>query len=115
MERTLKPIWWVGSSKDELLAFPEDAKQDAGYQLHRLQTGKEPLDWKPLTSLGKGVTGVYEVRIWENDATFRVAYLTKFRGYVTVLHCWQKASQATAKIDKALIINRYREAKERLK
>ena len=83
MAKTLKPIYWEGSSKSDLMAFPEDAKQAAGYQLHRLQEGNEPLDWKPLKNLGKGITGVYEVRIWSDDGTYRVAYVTKFRGGVT--------------------------------
>ena len=61
MTTILKPIWWEGASKAELLAFPIDALQDAGYQLHRLLVGNEPQDWKPLKNLGKGITGVYEV------------------------------------------------------
>ena len=97
------------------MAFPKDAIQDAGYQLHRLQEGNEPQDWRPLTSLGKGITGVYEIRISEDDAIFRVAYVTKFSRYITVLHCWQKTSQATAVSNKSVIIKRYREAKESLK
>ena len=114
MAKTLKPIYWEGSSKSDLMAFPEDAKQAAGYQLHRLQEGNEPLDWKPLKNLGKGITGVYEVRIWSDDGTYRVAYVTKFRGGVTVLHCWQKTTQATTKPDKTIIVDRYIEAKKRL-
>ena len=49
----LKSIHWQGSSKTDLLAFPSDAKQAAGYQLHRLQEGNEPLDWKPLNNLAR--------------------------------------------------------------
>lgn len=115
MEGILKPIWWVGQSKDELLAFPKNAIQDAGYQLHRLQEGNEPQDWRPLTGLGKGITGVCEIRIRQDDAVFRVAYVTKFSGYITVLHCWQKTTQTTAGSDKHTIIRRYRHAKESLK
>ena len=114
MERTPKPICWAGLSKEELLAFPENAIQDAGYQLHRLREGNEPQDWKPLKGLGKAITGVYEVRIWEDDAIFRVAYVSKLAGYVTVLHCWQKTTQATAKANKDIIVSRYRKMKERL-
>ncbi len=92
MTTTPKAIWWEGNSKAELLGFPDAAKQNAGYQLHRLQHGEQPQDWKPLNSLGKGISGVYEVRIWEDDATFRIAYVTKFSEVVTVLHCWQKTT-----------------------
>ena len=115
MVQTLKSIWWEGLSKNELLSFPPAAIQEAGYQLHRLQEGNDPQDWKPLNNLGKGITGVYEIRLWEDATTFRVAYVTKFSRYVTVLHCWQKTTQATAPIDKKVIVSRYKTAKERLK
>ena len=111
----LKPIWWEGPSKEELLAFPRNAIQDAGYQLHRLQDGKEPQDSKLLKDLGKSITGVYEIRIREDSAIFRVAYVRRFRDYVTVLHCWQKTSQATAKVDKDIIVTRYRDARDGIK
>ncbi|MGS2724661.1 type II toxin-antitoxin system RelE/ParE family toxin [Porticoccus sp. GXU_MW_L64] len=115
MERTLKPIYWEGTSKSDLLGFPNDAKQTAGYQLHRLQQGNDPLDWKPLKNLGKGISGVYEIRIWSDDGTYRVAYVTKLKDGITVLHCWQKTTQATAKPDIKTIIDRYKAAKQRLK
>jgi len=111
----LKLIWWEGSSKDELLAFPRDAIQDAGYQLHRLQEGQEPQDWKLLKNLGKGITGVHEIRLSEDTAIFRVAYVRKSGNYVTVLHCWQKTSQATAKVDEDIIVRRYRDARDGIK
>jgi len=95
--------------------FPEAARRDAGYQLHRLQTGQTPQDWKPLNGLGRRVIGVREFRIWQDDATFRIAYVMKFDGYISVLHCWQKTTQATEKTTKAVIARRYREAKERFK
>ena len=110
-----KPIYWAGSSKAELLEFPVYALQDAGYQLHRLQIGNEPQNWKPLSNLAKGVTGVFELRIWDDDATFRIAYVTKFKDTVTVLHCWQKATQTTTKRDKDIIVKRYGLVKEVLK
>ena len=113
MERIPVSIYWVGASKRELMAFPEAARQDAGYQLHRLQTGQVPQDWKPLKGLGRGVSGVHEIRIWQDSATFRIAYVMKFDSYITVLHCWQKTTQATEKITKTVIVRRYREAQER--
>ncbi len=115
MTDKLKPIYWAGNSKAELLKFSPNALQDAGYQLHRLQTGNKPQDWKPLNNLGKGIAGVYELRIWEDDATFRIAYVTKFKDIVAVLHCWQKTSQTTLKSDKEITVNRYKSAKEALK
>jgi phage-related protein len=115
MEWTPMPIYWIGKSKNELLAFPAGAKQDAGYQLHRLQTGQSPQDWKSLKALGGGISGVREVRIWQDAATFRIAYVTKFSGYIVVLHCWQKTTKTTAGVNRDIIVRRYREATERLK
>ncbi len=43
-----KPICFVGSSLDDLRAFPQSARRAAGYQLDRVQLGLEPDDWKPM-------------------------------------------------------------------
>jgi len=111
----LKDIWWEGSSKDDLMAFPDDAKHLMGYQLHIVQSGEMPDDWKPLKGLGKDVTGIYEIRINVDKNIYRSAYVTKFSGVVAVLHCWQKKTQQTSQADKELIVSRYRSARETLK
>ena len=108
----LKDISWEGSSLEDLLKFPEDARRAMGYQLHLVQSGEMPDDWKVLSKLGKGVTGVYEIRLSIEKNIYRTAYATKFRDAVIVLHCWQKKTQTTTDADKALIVKRYREAKE---
>jgi phage-related protein len=43
-----KKIRWVGSAYNDLLAFPRDARKEAGFQLAKIQAGLEPVDWKPL-------------------------------------------------------------------
>ena len=45
---TEKQIRWVGSAYDDLLAFPEDARKEAGFQLGKVQFGLAPADWKPF-------------------------------------------------------------------
>jgi phage-related protein len=35
--------------------FPVDARQDAGYQLDKVQRGLQPDDFKPMPTIGKGV------------------------------------------------------------
>jgi phage-related protein len=37
-----KQIRWVGSAYDDLLAFPKDARKEAGFQLGKVQAGLEP-------------------------------------------------------------------------
>ena len=41
-----RQIRWVGSAYDDLLAFPKDARKEAGFQLGKVQAGLEPADWK---------------------------------------------------------------------
>lgn len=82
-----KPIRWVDSSLDDVQAFPVGAKKDAGYQLHRIQQGLDPDDWKPFASIGAGVR---EIRISVARGIYRVMYVAKFKGAVYVLHAFQK-------------------------
>lgn len=46
--------------------------------------------------------GVAELRIWEDQGTFRVIYVTRMKDAVYVLHAFQKKTQATAKQDIAI-------------
>lgn len=96
------------------MLFPQSVRHDVGYQLHLVQTGEMPQDWKPLNNLGKGVSGVYEIRVSEDGNIFRTAYVAKFGNTVAVLHCWQKKTQATSDKDKELIVKRFKSAKEYL-
>ena len=47
-----KEISWVGSSYDDLLAFPNEPRSEAGFQLGKVQAGLEPTDWKPFDEVG---------------------------------------------------------------
>lgn len=92
---SLKPLTWSGSALDDLKAFPEDARQRAGFELYRLQQGLEPTDWKPMSTVGAGVR---EIRIRTGRA-FRVMYVAKFGEAIYVLHAFERKSQRTAKRD----------------
>ena len=107
-------IWWEGTSKHDPSEFTAEARHLMGYQLHILQCGEMPENWKPLKNLGKGITGVYEVGISVEQNIYRTAYVAKFSDVITVLHCWQKKTQKTSQADKDLIVSRYRSAKETL-
>ena len=92
----MKPIRFLGDSLKSLREFPEEARQDAGFQLDKVQRGKQPDDFKPMPSIGKGVE---EVRVWDDAGTFRVIYNARIANAVVVLHAFQKKTQATAKRD----------------
>jgi phage-related protein len=96
---------FLGSSYRDLIAFPRDARQEAGHQLDLVQQGYEPDDWKPMVTIGPGVC---EIRLSKESGTFRVIYVAKFETAIYVLHCFQKKTQKTAKRDIDLAIQRYK-------
>jgi len=88
-----------------LREFLEDTRQDAGYQLDKLQRGGQPDDdFKPMPSVGKGVE---EIRLRDESRAYRLIYTARKRGAVYVLHVFQKKSQATSKRDIDIAIDRY--------
>lgn len=89
---------WLGSSLDDLRAFPKDARRDAGYQLGRVQQGVLPSDWKPMATVG---VGVVEIRV-HTDAEHRIFYVAKFEESIYVLHAFEKRTRRTAPSDIAL-------------
>jgi phage-related protein len=101
----MKPAIWLGSSKEDLMAFPEAAKRMAGYQVSLVQAGLDPQDWKPMPTIGAGVR---EIRIRETSGAFRVIYLAHRAKGVYVLHAFQKKTEKTSLSDLRL-------AQERLK
>ncbi|MBS9438743.1 type II toxin-antitoxin system RelE/ParE family toxin [Photorhabdus noenieputensis] len=101
---TEKEIAWIGSSYEDLLAFPTDARKDAGYQLHRIQHGIDPEDWKPFSDIGSGVK---EIRLRDSAGIYRIMYVAKFDEAIYVLHSFQKKTQQTNKHDKDIAKVRY--------
>ena len=102
----MKPLCFLGDSLKRLRAFPVDARNDAGYQLHKVQQGALPDDFKPMPAIGSGIE---EIRVWESTGTYRVIYTARMANAVYVLHAFQKKTQATSKADIALARSRYAE------
>ncbi len=90
-----KPLFWVGSSLEDIRAFPEDARRETGHQLHLVQNGLEPSDWKPMPTVG---TGVNEIRI-HTGTDYRVFYIAKFPERIYVLHAFEKRTRQTPQAD----------------
>ena len=82
---------WLGSSLEDVRAFPEDARRAAGYQLGRVQQGLLPTDWKPMTTVGPGVI---EIRV-HTRVERRIFYVAKFEEAVYVLHAFEKRTRQT--------------------
>lgn len=107
----MKLIQWLGSSRADVRAFPDDARIDAGWQLEFVQRGLDPDDWKPMPTIGAGVR---EIRIREASGAFRIVYLATLEDRVLVLHAFQKKTQATPKKDIDLAIQRLKRWKQEI-
>jgi phage-related protein len=103
----VKEVRFCGSSKRDLSAFPDAARVRAGHELFMVQVGREPDDWKPMPSVGRGAR---EIRVRDPAGQFRVVYAATLGTAVYVLHAFQKKSRKTSKADLELARVRYREA-----
>lgn len=104
MEESIKPLYWVASSKKDLCAMPEEVQDTFGFAIHLAQIGETHPQAKPLTNFGSA--GVIEVVENAEGGTYRAVYTVKFSNTVYVLHCFQKKSTkgiATPKPDWDLI------------
>jgi len=102
---TSKPVVFLGDSLERLRGFPDDARHLAGQELRRVQLRLEPLNWKPMTSIGAGVR---EIRVREAAGAFRVIYVAKLADAIYVLHAFAKKTGATAQKDIELASARMR-------
>lgn len=100
-----KPLYWLGSSRDDLCNFPEEARRKAGFQLRAIQRGQAPTDFKSMPAVGNGVE---EIRIRIEDA-YRIFYISRFDEAVYVLHAFQKKTQKTSKQDIQIGQQRYKQ------
>ncbi len=101
----LKPVTFLGSSRDDLRNMPETARHLIGEQLMILQLGREPADFKPTPSVG---VGACEIRVRNAMGAFRAMYVTKFAEAIYVLHVFQKKSRKTTRQDLELAKRRYK-------
>ena len=108
-----KPLKWIGSSKRDLDAMPEDVKDMFGHAIDLAQVGGKHQDAKTMS--GFGSAGILEIVEVFRGNTFRAVYTVKFAGWVYVLHCFQKKSKSgikTPKEDMHLINLRLKAARQ---
>ncbi len=106
----MKPLEFLGDSLDAIRDFPEDVRRETGFQLDKVQRGCMPDDWKPLKTIGKGVS---EIRIRDESGAYRIIYIAKLLDAVYVLHAFQKKTQKTRDVDLNLAKRRLKMRTER--
>ena len=111
----LKPVEWVGSSKEDLKKFPAVVQDRVGFALYQAQIGLKHRYAKPLKGLGPHVL---EVVSRHDGDTFRAVYTVRFKLAVYVLHAFQKKAKrdiATPKQEINLVKRRLRRAEQHYK
>jgi phage-related protein len=93
-----KPLFWIGTSRSELKAFPAGVRDLMGFALWQAQNGRKHVDARPL----KGFGGAAILEITEDDDgnTYRSVYTVRFAEAVYVLHAFQKKSKRGRKTPK---------------
>ena len=81
----MKPVIWMGGSREDLRGLSDSAQDAVGFELYKVQCGFDPSDWKPMTTVGAGVR---EVRVRDEAGMFRLIYLaTRPEGvYLSLIH-----------------------------
>ena len=105
-----KPVRWIGSSREDVRAFPEPVRLRVGSALWEAQLGRKAAWAKPLRGFG-----VLEVVDDHDGDTYRAVYTVRFAGVIYVLHAFQKKSKsgiATPRHEIALIEQRLKRARE---
>lgn len=108
-----KRVEWIGSSRDDLRAFPRDVRALMGEAIYRALQGGEHPAAKALK--GFGGRSVLEVIDGHAGDTYRAVYAIRFVEAVHVLHAFQKKAKkgiATPKHEIEVIRMRLKRAED---
>ena len=109
----MKELYWIGSSKEDLIKLPNDVKNTFGYGLYLAQLGEKYYNSKVLK--GFGSADIVELIDKDTSGTYRAIYTTKIKNAIYVLHVFQKKSKqgiATPKKDIDLVETRLKHVLE---
>lgn len=111
----LRPLVWLGNSRQSIRAFPAEARKTIGDERPLIQFGGMPRDAKPFKGVG---SGVFEIALRHDGEAYRTVLEVQLGRNIYVLHAFQKKSKkgiATPKQDVELIRQRYVEARNHAK
>jgi phage-related protein len=109
MRLAKKDVFWIGSSRRDIRSLGEDICDAFGTDLLSVQYGIDPKSVKHLSG------GLAEIKLHENESTYRLMYVAKFEEAIYVLHTFKKKStkgDQTPKRDAEIIKMRLSEAVE---
>jgi len=97
----VKELEWLGSSKKDLMEFPEEVRREVGYALYVAQKGGTHESAKMFKGYG---SGVYEIVSSYEKNAYRAVYIVNLDDRVYVLHAFQKKSKQGIKTPKEELI-----------
>ena len=101
---------WEGDSHSAIKSFSEDARENLGKDLRRVQEGSKPLDSAPM---GAVLPGCFELRDEDKDFWYRVVY-TRIENEIYVLDCFLKKTNKTSRNDINTAKQRLKDLKQRI-
>jgi len=84
-------IRWLGDSQKVIRGFSEEARQNLGNDLQRLEEGEQPLDFASMDAV---LPSVFELRDRDSEHWYRVLYIP-LEGLIYVLHCFTRKTTQT--------------------
>lgn len=87
-----KTVAWLGDSRAILAAFPDEIREDFGWNLWQLQKGEVPANNRPMTTVD---AGVFELKSADHSGWYRVVYYLRVKDKIVVLHSFAKKSRKT--------------------
>lgn len=106
-----KPVFFIGSSKEDIKKFPEDVRKEIGFSLYLAESGGRAINAIPLTGFGNSM--VPEIIVSHQGDAYRAVYTVKLKDAVYVLHAFVKKSKkgvATPKHEMDLVRQRLKSA-----
>jgi phage-related protein len=99
----MKRLFFLGDTLDQIRWFPLKVRSDVGSELRRVQMGLDPMDWKPMKTIGAGVR---EIRVRDAAGAFRVIYVLRSADAIFVLNAFHKKTQKSPKHELELAARR---------
>jgi phage-related protein len=90
-ESPIRPVIWLGATRETLRTFPKLARSRIGRSLYAAQVGRKLNYAKPLKGFG-GASVLEVVGEFDGNA-YRAAYTVRFASAVYVLHVFEKKSK----------------------
>ena len=96
----MKSLKWLGSSREDLQAFPKPVREEIGFALYTAQRGETHESAKIFKGHG---SGIYEIVSDYDKNAYRAIYVVNINDAIYVLYAFQKKSKRGIKTPQEII------------